>query len=115
MRVDTPIFGAATLLALAMGNGAPPADLTAAPPHPAPTGTATEYAGVWLSADGAVRLALTVDGTYERSITGRRQVARGTYREDGTTVLLRDDSGLRTTATFVGGVLEMAGHDLFRS
>jgi hypothetical protein len=30
-------------------------------------------------------------------------------------VLLRDDSGLRTTVTFAGGRLAMAGHFLFRS
>jgi hypothetical protein len=115
MRVDTTILGAATLLALATGDGSGPVELAAAPPHPAVTGTAADYAGVWLSADGEVRLRLEPDGTYERSITGREQVARGTYRWDGATVLLRDDSGLRTTATFFDGRLEMAGHSLFRS
>jgi Agrobacterium tumefaciens protein Atu4866 len=114
MRVDTAILDAATLLALAMGNGAEPADIESAPPLPATTGTAADHTGMWLSADGDVRLTLKSDGTYERSITGRHRAAHGTYRVDGAMVLLRDDSGLRTAVTVADGALEMAGHSLTR-
>jgi len=116
-RVDTTILGAATLLALAMGNGSGPTEFEFAPPPAAATADAdaARYAGVWLSADGTVRLALQTDGTYERSVAGRKRAARGTYRVAGTEVLLRDDNGLRTTAAVSGDALDMAGHQLHRS
>ena len=114
-RIDTTILGAATLLALAMGNGSGPTEFEFAPPPAAVTADAARYAGVWLSADGTVRLVLAPDGTYERSVAGRKRAARGTYRVTGAEVLLRDDNGLRTTAALSGDTLDMAGHQLHRS
>jgi hypothetical protein len=105
-RVDATIFGAASLLALAMGDVAHAAATADRPP--------TEMVGHWRSADGTVRLAMANDGTYQRSVAGRHRTESGTYRTDGTTVLLRADSGLPTTVTPVGDALEMAGHRLFR-
>ena len=116
-RVDTTVLGAATLLALAMGNGTDATEHFELVPPPAVVTDdpgAARLAGVWLSADGTVRLALDADGTYERSIAGRKKPAHGTYRVNGTFVLLRDDSGLRTTVTAFDDSLEMAGHRLFR-
>ncbi|HEU4347402.1 MAG TPA: Atu4866 domain-containing protein [Actinoplanes sp.] len=114
--VDTTILGAATLLALAMGNGSAPSEfeLVHPPAVVAADADAAGYLGLWLSPDRTVRLALEPDGRYERSVAGRKKVAHGTYRVAGTTVLLRDDSGLRTTVIFFDGALEMAGHRLFR-
>jgi Agrobacterium tumefaciens protein Atu4866 len=113
-RLDATVLGAASLLALALGRTA------AEPGRPKTTAPRAAVrdealAGVWLSADGAVRLALTPDQTYERSITGRRRSSRGTYLIDGTSVLLRDDNGLRTVVTFADGALEMAGYRLVRA
>jgi len=116
-RVDTTVLGAATLLALAMGSDSDAAERFELVPPPAVVAEDTamaDLAGVWTSADGTVRLALDQDGTYERGITGRREATHGSYRVNGTFVLLRDDSGLRTTATHVDDSLEMAGHRLFR-
>ena len=114
-RIDTTILGAATLLALAMGTGSGPTEFELAPPAAATADADTaHHAGVWLSADGTVRLALAPDGTYERSVAGRKRAARGTYRVAGLSVLLRDDNGLRTSATFVDDALEVAGHRLYR-
>jgi hypothetical protein len=70
------------------------------------------YVGVWLSADDTVRLDISADGTYERSIVGRRRSARGMYRVDGTSLRLVDESGIRTTVTSSNGGLEMAGYQL---
>jgi hypothetical protein len=109
-RFDATILGPESLLALALSAGTP---FDAAPPEP---GEADEaLVGVWLSADEMVRLAIGNDGTFERSIVGRDRASHGTYRLDGPFVLLRDDSGLRTPVTVGEGVLEMAGHDLFRA
>jgi hypothetical protein len=116
-RIDTTILGAATLLALAMGSGSAPTEFEFAPPSAAATTDpgAPAHAGVWLSADGTVRLTLAPDGTYERSVAGRKRAARGTYRLAGLHLVLRDDNGLRTTATVVDDSLEVAGHRLYRA
>jgi Agrobacterium tumefaciens protein Atu4866 len=117
MRIDTIVLGAATLLALIMGSsGTTPTrqlQFAPAPVAVAKTGAAA-YAGIWLSADDTVRLDLSADLTYERSIVGRRATAIGTYAISGDTLELHDSSGLRTTATSIGGRLEMAGYRLSR-
>ncbi len=107
-RVDTTILDAAALLALALCGAALEARSQPGAPDPA-------LAGLWRSADGTVRLRLERDGTYEGSVAGRSRAARGTYRVDGTSVLLRDDSGLRTAVDRRGDTLEMAGYDLRRA
>ena len=99
------ILDAAALLARAL-RGAPPA------PPPAVDAVLT---GMWHSVDGTVRLKLEPDGTYCGSVAGRARAARGTYRVDGPSVLLRDDSGLRTPVTRLGDTLAMAGYDLHRA
>jgi len=106
-RVDTTVLDAAALLAIALGGAA-----LEVPPQPPTTDPA--LAGVWRSADGTVRLRLEPDGTYEGSVAGRSRAARGTYRVDGASLLLRDDSGLRTPVNRLGDTLEMAGYDLHR-
>ena len=108
-HVDTTVLDAAALLAIAMGNM--PADtLTGGLP---PTATARPApVGAWRSADGAVRLDIRTDGTYAGKVAGRRRAARGTYRVEGATMTLADDSGLCTAVTLRDDVLEMAGHRL---
>jgi len=114
-RIGVTILGAAVLFALANGGGA------AAVQHlrmdqvnqPARHGAAA-YAGVWLSADDAVRLDLSADLTYERSVIGRTASAIGTYTIQGVVLVLRDANGLRTTVKPVGPQLEMAGYRLSR-
>jgi hypothetical protein len=115
-RIDAAVLGAASMLALVMiGSGTTPARLQFAPaPMAAAMTGAAAFAGVWLSADDTVRLDLSTDLTYERSIVGRRATAVGTYAISGETLQLRDSSGLQTTATSVGGGLEMAGYRLSR-
>jgi hypothetical protein len=116
-RIDATILGAASLLALAMGPGV--SDV-AAPPGGTQsvvgTGTvAADLVGAWVSSDRTVRLNLRADGRYDRGVAGRVRSAHGTYRMNGTGLLLRDDSGLRTFATIHEDAIEMAGHRLLRS
>jgi hypothetical protein len=116
-RVDATILGAASLLALAMGPGVQGAASveSGTPSVTAETGVpGTDLVGGWFSADGTVRLDLRADGRYVRSLVGRDRPAHGTYRVAGPSLLLRDDSGLRTTVTIHGDALEMAGHRLLR-
>ena len=108
-HVDTTVLDAAALLAIAMGAlsaedanlGLPPGKMTI----PVPV-------GAWRSADGAVRLDIKTDGTYAGKVAGRKRAAYGTYRVDGGTMTLSDESGLRTPVAVLDGVLEMAGHRL---
>jgi hypothetical protein len=116
-RIDATILGAASLLALALAGAgpAPTRHIRTAPAEAAVVKDgAAAYAGVWMSADDAVRLDLSADLTYARSIVGRTATAVGTYSIDGAGLLLRDSSGLRTTVTTVGDDLEMAGYRLSR-
>ncbi len=117
-RIDSTILGAATVLALALGSSGGQAtqhfETVAEPAVAASQPGAGAYVGVWMSADDTVRLDISTDGTYARSVTGRKQAARGLYQLDGTTLRLRDESGVRTTVTTVPGGLEMAGHVLAR-
>lgn len=108
-RVDSTVLGAAALLALAMG-GRPgtPGALAHAPGRINPSAPV----GVWLSADGTVRLDIKTDGTYAGQVAGRRRRAHGTYHLAGATMTLHDDSGLATPVTLYDGGLQMAGHRL---
>jgi putative ligand-binding protein with streptavidin-like fold len=115
MRIfrDTTVLGTSSLLALVMGTaageaGPPPGHRPATVADKAPVGR-------WRSADGAVRLEIKTDGTYAGAVAGRKRAAHGTYRVDGTTMTLRDDTGLRTPVTLYQGELEMAGHRLGRA
>jgi hypothetical protein len=107
-RFNPTVLGTASLLALAVGG-------REHPPMPMPTSAeGMDLAGVWLSADGTVRLNLRPDGTYSSSVAGRRRSARGSYLADGTSALLYDDTGLRTAVTADDDGLEMAGHRLYK-
>jgi hypothetical protein len=110
-RVDATIFGATSLLALALG-GVATEHLAA--PAPVATGDAEILAGIWLNADKTVRLQLGADWSYLGSVAGRHRAARGTYHPAGSGLVLRDETGLRTPVTLAGYGLEMAGHHLFR-
>jgi hypothetical protein len=117
-RIDATILGAVSLIALAMGSGTAQATRrfeTVPPPAVAVRETgADRFVGVWLSADDTVRLDISADGTYARSIAGRRLPARGRYLVRGASLLLEDESGKRTTVTGVPGGLEAAGYRLSR-
>ncbi|MEV6306170.1 Atu4866 domain-containing protein [Actinoplanes sp. NPDC051861] len=108
--LDTTVLDAASLLAIAMGGAT---DVGTCPVTGRPrVVTDAAVVGAWRSADGVVRLQLRRDGTYAGEVAGRRRQARGTYRVDGGSVLLHDDSGLNTPVTVHDGELEMAGHRL---
>jgi putative ligand-binding protein with streptavidin-like fold len=111
--VDTTVLGASSLLALAIGTGVSTA--IAPPGHPPTPVASRALVGRWRSADGNVRLEIKTDGTYAGAVAGRKRTAHGTYRVDGTTMTLRDDTGLRTPVTLYDGELEMAGHRLGRA
>lgn len=117
-RLDATILGAATVLALALGSSGGEAEATQRfETVPAPAVAVSEqgaeaYIGVWMSADDAVRLDVSADGTYARTVVGRKRAARGLYQLDGTSLQLRDESGVRTAVTKVPGGLEMAGYVL---
>jgi Agrobacterium tumefaciens protein Atu4866 len=118
LRLDVIILGAASVLALALASGGGEAEVTQRfETVPAPAVAVAEqgaeaYVGVWMSADDTVRLDISADGTYARTVIGRTTAARGLYHVDGAGLQLRDESGLRTTVTSVPGGLEMAGHVL---
>jgi hypothetical protein len=112
-RVDTTIFGAASLLTLALGGVAP--EQLAAPVPAADETEAAALAGIWLSADEMVRLQLATDWSFQGSVAGRHREAKGTYRPEGAGLVLQDVSGLRTSVTVAEHGLEMAGHQLFRA
>jgi hypothetical protein len=118
-RIDAMILGMATVLALALGRSGGEAEATQRfETVPAPAVAVSEkgaeaYVGVWMSPDDTVRLDVSADGTYARTVTGRTDAARGLYHLAGTTLRLRDESGLRTTVTSLpGGGLEMGGYVL---
>jgi hypothetical protein len=111
-RVDATIFGAASLLTLALGGGA--AEQLAAP-VPVSIDETAALAGIWLNADNTVRLQLGADWSYLGSVEGRHRAATGVYRPAGTGLVLHDDTGLRTPVAVAGYGLEMAGHQLFRA
>jgi hypothetical protein len=117
-RIDATILGAASLLALAMGGAAAQTSdqvKSTAPPAVVSEGmSVSDIAGVWTSTNRAIRLEVKPDGRYQRSVVGRDKPASGAYRIDGLSLLLRDDSGLRTNVTIYDDALEMAGHRLHR-
>jgi hypothetical protein len=110
-HVDTTVLDAGALLALALGGQAP----TPLPGEEPAVRAVQAPVGAWSSADGAVRLEIKTDGTYAGKVLGRKRPARGTYRLDGGTLTLSDDSGLHTPVRVGRGVLEMAGHRLGRA
>jgi hypothetical protein len=110
-RVETTIFGATSLLTLALG-GVAPGRLGA--PGPVVPGEEAALAGIWLSADRTVRLQLGADWSYRGSVEGRNRIAKGTYLPEGNGLVLCDDTGLRTPVTVAEDCLELAGHRLFR-
>ena len=112
-RVDTTIFGATSLLTLALGGVAP--EQLAVPVPAADEDEAAALVGVWLSADQMVRLQLASDWSFLGSVAGRHRTAKGTYRSEGAGLVLRDESGLRTPVAVADDGLEMAGHQLFRA
>ena len=111
ISVDTTVLGTSSLLALAMGNDASGAS---PPAGHRPTASGTPV-GRWRSADGAVRLEIKTDGTYAGAVAGRKRAAHGTYRVEGATMTLRDDTGLPTPVAVYADELEMAGHRLGRA
>jgi len=111
-RVDATIFGAASLLALPLG-GSGREQLAA--PVPVASEDAAALVGIWLSADRTVRLQLRADLSYRGRVEGRHRTATGSYRLEGTGLVLQDDTGLRTPVTVRGYALEMAGHQLFKA
>jgi putative ligand-binding protein with streptavidin-like fold len=120
-RIDATILGTASLLALAIGGATVEAPVGSTAPPPvtddgiaAANLAAANLAGSWVSADKEVRLKLGADGRYERSLKGRATSAKGTYRLDGATLRLRDDSGLRTDVLVHDGTLELSGRQLIR-
>lgn len=108
--VDFTVLDASSVLAIALGGAA------SSYARPGPGGprvmTSAAVVGAWRSPDGVVKLQLRQDGTYAGEVAGRRKPARGTYLVEGASVLLRDDSGLRTDVQVRDGELEMAGHRL---
>ncbi|SFF59948.1 protein Atu4866 [Actinoplanes philippinensis] len=110
LSVDLTVLDAASVLAIAMGGTEDPYR-GATPTRPLVV-TGAAVVGAWRSPDGVVKLQLRGDGTYAGEVAGRRRPARGTYRIEGESVVLRDDSGLNTPVHVHDGELEMAGHRL---
>jgi hypothetical protein len=111
-RVDFSVLGTTSLLALALGRG--PAETVGILGQQSAKIAPAAPVGLWLSADGTVRLDIRTDGTYAGKVAGRKRPAHGTYRLDGSVMTLQDDDGPPTPVTVLDGRLEMAGHRLSR-
>lgn len=117
-RIDATILGIVSLLALAMGGAAAPTSdqvgSTTPPAAVTEAMTASDIAGTWTSTNREVRLEVKPDGRYRRSVAGQDKPASGAYRIDGPSLLLRDDTGLRTTVWIYDDALEMGSDRLHR-
>ena len=69
-----------------------------------------DIAGVWLSADGRMRVRLNADGTFDEVRIDSGRAFRGVWSRDGHRVHFRDPAtGYEATGEFRDGVLHADG------
>ncbi|MCZ0733317.1 Atu4866 domain-containing protein [Phreatobacter sp. AB_2022a] len=69
--------------------------------------------GMWVTANGFIRLELMADGRYDEARGQRRSAYRGRYEVRGPQLVFFDDSGFTATGIVTDGVLRVGG-DAFR-
>lgn len=81
--------------------------------EPAARPAADAVVGMWVTANGFIRLELMADGRYDEARGQRRSAYRGRYEVRGPQLVFFDDSGFTATGTVTDGVLRVGG-DAFR-
>lgn len=71
------------------------------------------FVGMWVTADGHIRLELRTDGRYDEARGMRKSAYTGRYSVRGNDLHFVDDSGFTATGRAVDGVLTV-GPDTFR-
>ncbi len=71
------------------------------------------FVGMWVTADGHIRLELRSDGRYDEARGPRKSAYAGRYTVRGSDLHFVDDSGFTATGRVVDGVLTV-GPDIFR-
>ncbi|WP_414731257.1 Atu4866 domain-containing protein [Vineibacter terrae] len=75
--------------------------------------TEQRFVGMWVTADGHIRLELRSDGRYDEARGTRKSAYTGRYTARGNDLHFVDDSGFTATGRVVDGVLTV-GPDMFR-
>ncbi|MBN8943646.1 MAG: Atu4866 domain-containing protein [Rhizobiales bacterium] len=86
----------------------------AAPAARSNTTAAEPVVGMWVTANGFIRLELLPDGRYDEARGARRSAYRGRYEVRGPRLHFIDDSGFTATGVITGGVLSVGGDDFRR-
>jgi hypothetical protein len=77
--------------------------------------TTAPYTGLWISADGRMRVKLNADGTFDEVRTDRARTFHGTYRIDGARIHFRDPkTGYAATGEWRDGTLFADGVEFRR-
>jgi hypothetical protein len=69
--------------------------------------------GMWVTADGQIRLELLAGGRYDEARGSQRSAYTGAYTLRDGSLRFADDSGFTAVGTIIDGVLEVGG-DRFR-
>jgi hypothetical protein len=74
---------------------------------------ARDIVGVWLSTDGAMRVEMKADGTFDEARRGSARIFHGVWRCDGSHVHFRDPTtGYEATGELRDGALHADGVEL---
>ncbi|MGL4288708.1 MAG: Atu4866 domain-containing protein [Phreatobacter sp.] len=76
--------------------------------------TAQSVVGMWVTANGFIRLELLANGRYDEARGQRRSAYRGRYELRGPQLHFVDDSGFTATGIITDGVLSVGGDDFRR-
>jgi hypothetical protein len=77
------------------------------------TDATSDVVGLWLSADGRMRVDLKADGTFDEARAGSARTFHGLWRNDGSRVHFRDPTtGYEATGELRDGVLHADGVEL---
>jgi len=78
------------------------------------TGAEHPFAGLWVTADGAIRQRLLPEGRYVEARGNRESAYRGAYWIEGSMIYYRDDTGFSADGEFRNDVLYHAGMVMYR-
>lgn len=104
----------AASVASLMTAGPEPAFAQNEPAARSNTTAAQPVVGLWVTANGFIRLELLPDGRYDEARGARRSAYRGRYEVRGPQLHFIDDSGFTATGVITGGVLSVGGDDFRR-
>ena len=114
MTTSISLFCASALVAGALAAELRPATAQSSVPAQAAPAISAGIVGMWVTADGHIRLELLPNGRYDEARGARKSAYTGRYRViDGATLHFADDSGFTATGAIADGVLSV-GPDRFR-